>query len=60
MREIEIKLKAKNLSKGVSHHWLLFQLHGSVSFSGDQKDIINRLIAQYERLFGRASHEAKK
>ena len=23
----------------------------------DQKNIINKLVAQYERLFGRASHE---
>ena len=29
---------------------------GSASFSGDAKDIINRLVAQYERLFGKASH----
>jgi len=33
------------------------QSHNSVSFSGDSKDVINRLVAQYERLFGRASHE---
>lgn len=33
------------------------QSHNSVSFSGNWKDIINRLVAQYERLFGRASHE---
>lgn len=31
--------------------------HASVSFSGDEKDIINRLVAQYERIFGKASHE---
>jgi hypothetical protein len=30
--------------------------HNSVSFSGDEKDIIDRLVAQYERLFGKASH----
>jgi hypothetical protein len=33
------------------------QAHSSVSFAGDGKDIINRLVAQYERLFGKASHE---
>lgn len=33
------------------------QFSGSVSFSGDGKDVINRLVAQYERLFGKASHE---
>jgi hypothetical protein len=32
------------------------QSHNSVSFSGDGKDIIDRLVAQYERLFGKASH----
>ena len=30
---------------------------GEVSFSGDQKETVNKLVAQYERLFGRASHE---
>lgn len=28
-----------------------------VSFNGDAKDILNRLVTQYEHLFGRASHE---
>lgn len=32
------------------------QSHNSVSLSGDGKDIINRLVAQYERLFGKVSH----
>lgn len=36
------------------------QSHNSVSFTGDSKDIVNRLVAQYERLFGRASHEVCK
>ena len=36
------------------------QSHSSVSFTGDEKDVINRLVAQYERLFGRASHEVCK
>ena len=29
----------------------------AVTFSGDAKDVINRLVAQYEKLFGKASHE---
>lgn len=33
------------------------QSHNSVAISGDSKDIINRLVAQYERIFGKASHE---
>jgi hypothetical protein len=31
---------------------------GEVEFNdGDQKEVVNKLVAQYERLFGRASHE---
>lgn len=33
------------------------QSTGEIAFSGDPKDILNRLVAQYERLFGRASRE---
>ncbi|MEK9181721.1 MAG: hypothetical protein AAB786_01750 [Patescibacteria group bacterium] len=36
---------------------MIDQSHSSVSFSGDGKDIINRLVFQYERIFGQASHE---
>mgnify|MGYP001618216591 CR=1 FL=1 len=36
------------------------QSHNLVSFNGDSKDIINRLVAQYEHLFGQASHEVCK
>jgi hypothetical protein len=32
------------------------QSHESASFSGDEKDIINKLVARYERIFGKASH----
>ena len=32
--------------------------NGEVAFNnGDQKEVINRLVSQYERIFGRASHE---
>lgn len=31
-----------------------------VTFAGDDKDIINRLVTQYERIFGKASHEVCK
>lgn len=30
---------------------------GEVSMSGDPKEILNKLVSQYERLFGRASRE---
>lgn len=33
------------------------QVHNTASFSGDGKDIIDRLVSQYERIFGKASHE---
>ena len=39
---------------------LIDQSHSFVSFTGDEKDIINRLVMQYERLFGKASHEVCK
>ena len=29
---------------------------GEVSISGDQKEVVNKLVAQYERIFGKASH----
>ena len=32
------------------------QGHNLASFTGDGKDVINRLVAQYERIFGKASH----
>ncbi|MDD5050240.1 MAG: hypothetical protein PHV93_00670 [Candidatus Pacebacteria bacterium] len=34
----------------VSDHHITFN-------DGDQKEVVNRLVSQYERLFGRASHE---
>ena len=39
---------------------IIDQSHKSVSFAGDEKDVINHLVAQYERLFGKASHEVCK
>lgn len=37
------------------------QKKGEVALSGvDQKEIVNKLVNQYERLFGRASHEVCK
>lgn len=31
--------------------------HEAVLSNGDPKETVNRLVGQYERLFGRASHE---
>ena len=36
------------------------QSTGEVSFIGDEKEIVNTLVAQYVRLFGRASSEVCK
>jgi hypothetical protein len=36
------------------------QNKAEVSFNGDAKDILNRLVTQYEHLFGRVSHEVCK
>ncbi|OGE84254.1 MAG: hypothetical protein A3B23_00390 [Candidatus Colwellbacteria bacterium RIFCSPLOWO2_01_FULL_48_10] len=33
------------------------QSTGEVAFNGEKTDILNRLVAQYEHLFGRASRE---
>jgi len=34
--------------------------HNFISFAGNEKEIIDRLVAQYEKLFGKASHEVCK
>lgn len=36
------------------------KMHNTVTLIGDKKEIINKLVSQYERLFGRASHEVCK
>ncbi len=36
------------------------QSKGEVSFDGDAKEVLNRLVVQYEHLFGRASDEVCK
>ena len=45
----------------VSGLQIVDQKKGEVELkNGDPKEVVNRLVAQYERLFGRASHEACK
>ncbi len=36
------------------------QRQGEVNVTGDQKEVLNKLVAQYTRLFGRASAEVCK
>lgn len=45
----------------VSGLQLIDQRHDRVGFNnGDQKEVINRLVSQYDRLFGKASHEVSR
>ena len=30
---------------------------GEVAISGDEKEVVNKLVGQFDRLFGQASHE---
>lgn len=40
---------------------VLDQKNGEIDLqNGDARDIINRLVAQYEKIFGKASHEVCK
>ena len=41
----------------VSGFHVIDQNKGDVSFDGDAKEVLNKLVAQYERLFGKISHE---
>ena len=36
---------------------IIDQKTGEINFDGDAKEVLNRLVAQYERLFGKLSHE---
>ncbi|MDQ3076306.1 MAG: hypothetical protein M3Q34_04235 [bacterium] len=47
---------AWNEAKKVEGLSILDQSRELVSFSGDPKETINRLVARYERIFGKASH----
>lgn len=44
-------------ARKVSGFRIVDQKTGQISFDGDAKEILNRLVAQYERLFGKLSHE---
>ena len=47
-------------AKKVSGFHIVDQSKGQVSFDGDAKEVLNKLVAQYTRLFGRASTEVCK
>ena len=59
-QELVIGPLAWDEAKKVSGLNVIDSKKGEVSFSGDQKETVNKLVAQYERLFGRASHEVCK
>lgn len=39
---------------------IINQNNGEVAFEGEGKEVINKLVSQYSRLFGKASSEACK
>lgn len=47
-------------AKKVSGLRVVNQESGEVAFEGDAKDVLNRLVAQYSRLFGQVSNEVCK
>lgn len=47
-------------AKKVSGFRVVNQQSGEVTFEGDARDILNRLVAQYSRLFGQVSNEVCK
>jgi hypothetical protein len=59
-QELIIGSLAWDEAKKVSGLKILNQQPGEVSFDGDAKEILNKLVAQYTRLFGQASTEACK
>ena len=59
-QELIIGPVAWDEARKVSGFVVLDQKQGLIQLNGDTKDIIDHLVAQYERLFGRASHEVCK
>ena len=56
-QELIIGPLAWDEAKKVSGFRVVNQDREEVSFNGDAKEILNKLVAQYERLFGKISHE---
>ena len=57
-QELVIGPLAWTEAQKVSGLQVIDQKKGEVELkNGDPKEVVNRLVAQYERLFGRASHE---
>ena len=47
-------------ARKVSGFHIVDQKKEEVTFDGDAKEVLNRLVAQYARLFGKASNEVCK
>ena len=56
-QELIIGPLAWDEARQVSGFHIIDQTKEDIAFDGDAKDILNKLVAKYERLFGRASHE---
>ncbi len=59
-QELVIGPVAWDEAKKVSGFTIVDKDKGEVTFDGDPKDILNRLVAQYSRLFGQVSKEVCK
>ena len=59
-QELIIGPVAWDEAKKVPGLHVINQQKGEVSFDGDGKETVNKLVAQYTRLFGRASSEVCK
>ena len=59
-QELIIGPVAWSEAKKVSGFTVIDYKNGEVSLVGDGKEVINRLVSQYERLFGRASNQVCK
>ena len=56
-QELVIGPVAWEEAKKVSGFHIIDQDKGEVTFDGDPKEVLNRLVAQYSRLFGQVSKE---
>ena len=59
-QELVIGPVAWEEAKKVSGFHIVDQSAGTVTFDGDPKEVLNRLVAQYSRLFGQVSKEVCK
>jgi hypothetical protein len=59
-QELIIGPVAWDEAKKVSGFHVVDQKTGEVSFDGDAKAVLDRLVSQYARLFGKASNEVCK